>query len=38
MQAFSFDSETPMCFVSVEENEYGKIKGFNSYFSEKMKL
>jgi len=38
MQSFSFDSETPMCFVSVESEDYGKIKNFNSFFSEIMKL
>lgn len=38
MQAFSFNSETPMCFVGVDEEHFGQIMGSNSHFNRIMNL
>jgi hypothetical protein len=38
MQAFSLDSETPLCFVSVDKDSYGKITRSNHFFNEVMKV
>jgi hypothetical protein len=38
MQAFSFNSETPMCFVAVDEERFGQITGSNSHFNRTMSL
>jgi hypothetical protein len=38
MQSFSFNSETPMCFVSVDENSFGQIVGNNYFFNETMNV
>lgn len=38
MQAFSFNSETPMCFVAVDEERFGQIVGSNSHFNRTMSL
>lgn len=38
MQAFSFSSETPMCFVAVDEEKFGQIVGCNAHFNNAMRL
>jgi len=38
MQAFSFNSETPVCYVSVDEDHFGKIMGNNYFFNQTMKM
>ena len=38
MQAFSLGSETPMCFVAVDEERFGQIVGCNAHFNSAMSL
>lgn len=38
MQAFSLNSETPICFVSVEEHSFGQLTGSNYFFNEITKM
>lgn len=38
MNSFSYNSETPLCFVSVDIEDFGMIKGSNSIFNEVMSV
>lgn len=33
MQCFSYNSKTPMCIISVNEDTFGKVRATNLYFN-----